>query len=69
MEEAAGGVSRRDFANKMGVAYKEARETSYWLRLLHDTGYLDSSAFESMQKDCTELLKILYSIINTTKGN
>ena len=37
IEEAVGGFSRRDFAAKCSIAYKEARESHYWLRLLRDT--------------------------------
>ena len=40
VEEAAGGVSKADFKNKLSISYKEARETLYWLRLLHATDYL-----------------------------
>jgi four helix bundle protein len=40
IEEAIGGQSGRDFLAKLNIAYKEARETHYWLRLLHDSGYL-----------------------------
>ena len=36
VEEAVGGYSRKDFINKMQIAYKEARETKYWLRLLKE---------------------------------
>ena len=43
VEEAIGGQSRADFASKLAIAYKEARETSYWLRLLKDTGYLSEN--------------------------
>lgn len=43
VEEAIGGQSRADFVSKMSIAYKEARETSYWLRLLSDTDYLTAS--------------------------
>jgi four helix bundle protein len=45
VEEAIGGISRKDFKAKMSIAYKEARETDYWLRLLHDTEFIDSNAF------------------------
>lgn len=31
VEEAIGGISRKDFVAKLSVAYKEARETKYWL--------------------------------------
>ena len=40
VEEAIGGFSRKDFSAKFGIAYKEARETKYWLRLLHDTNII-----------------------------
>lgn len=43
VEEAMGGCSRADFLHKITIAYKEARETSYWLRLLHDADYLTST--------------------------
>ncbi len=45
IEEALGGSSKRDFKAKMNIAYKEARETKYWLKLLKDTGYIDEGAF------------------------
>ena len=41
VSEAKGGLSKRDFINKLNIAFKEARETKYWLRLLYDTKYLD----------------------------
>jgi four helix bundle protein len=37
IEEATGGVSKADFKNKLSISYKEARETLYWLKLLHKT--------------------------------
>lgn len=67
VEEAIGGLSKKEFAAKMSIAYKEARETSYWLRLLRDTDYLDERSFESIHEDCQELLRILYSIVTTSK--
>lgn len=69
IEEAIGGSSRADFLNKITISYKEARETSYWLRLLHDTNYLTSTQFESIHKDAEELLRILGSIQVSTKQN
>ncbi|MEM9674022.1 MAG: four helix bundle protein [Bacteroidota bacterium] len=52
VEEGIGGISREDFRAKLSIAYKEARETKYWLRLLHATGFIDEHAFDSMIKDC-----------------
>ena len=37
IEEAIGGQSNKDFVSKLSVAYKEARETRYWINLLRDT--------------------------------
>ncbi|MFI5212048.1 MAG: four helix bundle protein [Ignavibacteria bacterium] len=67
VEEAIGGYSRKDFSAKLGIAYREARETSFRLRLLHDTGFIDSKLFNSLFEDCEEILKILGSIQKTLK--
>jgi len=67
VEEAIGGQSRADFVAKMTIAYKEARETSYWLCLLKDTDYLTQTEFESIFADSEELLKIITSIQKSTK--
>ena len=67
VEEAIGGQSRKDFLSKMSIAYKEARETHYWLRLLRDSDILETKHAEAMIEDCEELLKLTGSIIRTTK--
>ncbi len=66
IEEAIGGISKADFKAKMSIAYKEARETDYWLRLLRDSGYIDAQSYNSISNDCSEILKILYTIIKST---
>lgn len=68
VEEAIGGQSNKDFLSKMSIAYKEARETHYWLRLLRDSSILDANQAESILEDCEELLKLSGSIIRTTKS-
>ncbi|MDX5418016.1 MAG: four helix bundle protein [Hymenobacteraceae bacterium] len=68
VQEATGGQSTADFIHKLSIARKEARETQYWLRLLHDTGYIEAKHFESIHADCLELNKILNSIILTSQG-
>ncbi len=67
VEEASGGQSKRDFLSKMSIAYKEARETVYWLRLLKDTEYLTQSEFDSIHTDADELCRILSKIQTSTK--
>jgi four helix bundle protein len=67
VEEAIGGQSRADFVSKLSIAYKEARETSYWLRLLKDTGYLTEAEFDSIYADSDELCRIIGAIQKSTK--
>ena len=67
--EADQAQSKADFISKMGIANKEAHETKYWLRLLHETGYIDDREFSSIINDCQELIRILQSIIKSAKEN
>lgn len=69
VEEAIGGQSRKDFISKLGIAYKEARETNYWLRILVDSKYLREQDVQDIIKDCDEILRIIGSIQRTTKQN
>jgi four helix bundle protein len=69
IEEAVGGASKKDFANKLNIAYKEARETKYWLRLLRDSGVIELKLAESFLRDCEELLRLLYTILRTTRND
>ena len=66
--EANGAVSRKDFSNKMSIAYKECLETKYWLDLLRASGYIENSAYESIFRDADELGRILYAIIKKTRS-
>jgi len=68
IEEAIGGQSKKDFVAKIAVAYKEARETEYWLRLLRDSGYLANDEINPIIVDCQEILKLLGSIQKTLKS-
>ena len=68
VEEAVGGQSEKDFYSKLHIAYKEARETNYWLRLLRDTEFLDRKMSESILTDNDEILKLIGSIIKTMKS-
>lgn len=68
VEEGIGGQSAKDFFAKLNIAYKEARESHYWLRLLKDTGYLEVDKATEYLNDCDELLRIMGSIIKTMKN-
>ena len=69
VEEAIGGISKKDFVAKMSISCKEARETKFWLNLLYDTGYLERAEFTALRDDCDELLRILYKITKTSRSN
>ncbi|NVK09391.1 MULTISPECIES: four helix bundle protein [Tenacibaculum] len=69
IEEAIGGQSRKDFYAKLTIAYKEARETHYWIRLLKDTGFLSKDTAQSFLNDTEEILKIIGSIQKTIRNS
>ena len=69
IEEAIGGYSEKDFVAKLSVAYKEARETKYWINLLIDSNYLEHKFADSLLKDCEEICKIASLIIITCRDN
>ena len=51
VEEAIGGISKKDFRAKMSISYKEARETHYWLKLLRDTDYISTEKFDTLNNE------------------
>jgi len=67
INEALAGQSKRDFVYKLNIALKEARETIDWLHLLKDSEYINVVEFESLNNNCNEIIKMLSSIIITTK--
>ena len=69
IREAEHAESKADFIHKMSIALKEANETEYWLMLLHDSDFFDKKSFSSIVVDCQELIKMLVSIIKSSKGN
>jgi four helix bundle protein len=62
IEEAIGGQSSADFYSKLTIAYKEARETTYWLKLLSATDYLSEAESRILLNDAEEICKIIGSI-------
>ena len=67
VSESQQAQSRSDFISKLNISLKEAYETNYWLRLLHETNFLTSEEFQSIIADCNELERLLISIVKTTK--
>jgi four helix bundle protein len=67
VEEAIGAQSKIDFIAKISIAYKETRETMYWVKLLKATHYLEEKEADSILSDKEELCKILSSILVSSK--
>ena len=67
IREAINAESLADFIHKNAVAQKECDETIYWLELLKETDYITEAEFDSINNDAKELLKIIRSIILTSK--
>jgi len=69
VREAEYAESKADFIHKLNIALEEANETEYWLDILFNTNYIDENLYKSLISDIKELLKLLISIIKTTKIN
>ena len=67
VNEASAGESRKEFAHKMSIASKEARETLYWLNLLKESRLLDWDISKEID-ECTPLARMLISIVKTTQN-
>ncbi len=69
VSEALNASSRKDFVNKLNIAVKECSETLYWLEIMLESGLLNPVYHKSLNDDCTELYRIITSIILTTRRN
>lgn len=69
IEEAIGAQSKADFIAKLSIAFKEARETHYWLRLLKDTQKIEIRLSESLLEDILEIRRILAKSLISAKEN
>lgn len=69
IREAKNAESKADFIHKMGISQKEADETLYWLEFLQATNYISNEEFISLNNDGVEVLKLVKSIIITSKNN
>jgi four helix bundle protein len=67
VRESEHAESKADFIHKLSIALKEANETEYWLDLLSETNYLSEFEYVSIQTDIKEILRLLISIIKTSK--
>lgn len=69
VREAEHAETKPDFIHKMAIAQKEINETIYWLELLAETNFLTKEQFDSINSDATDLIRLITSIIKSTKAN
>ena len=69
VKEATQGESKQDFTHEMSIALKKASETEYWLLILFQGEILGEKEYNSINNDCVELIKMLTSIVKTSKTN
>ena len=69
VREAEHSQSKADFIHKLSIAQKEINETIYWLELFKATDFLSDEEFSSLNNDAVEIIKLITSIIKTTKSN
>ena len=67
--EGLNAPTRKDFIYKFSICQKECDETLYWLELLHASNLMSNEQFESLHKDATSMLKMIKSIIITSREN
>ncbi|WBW98096.1 four helix bundle protein [Oceanirhabdus sp. W0125-5] len=59
--------SKNDFISKMGIALKEASETKYWIELMKSAKYLDKENSDRLIRKCDEIIRILRSIVKSSR--
>lgn len=69
VRESEHAESKADFIHKLSIALKEANESDYWIELLYRSGYLAESEYQSLFSDLDEIIRLLVSIIKTSKTN
>ena len=69
IQEAEHAESKKDFIHKLSISLKEANETTYWLNLLFDTKYIDKPDFDTINNLNIELIRLLVTIIKSSKNN
>ena len=69
IRESEHAESKADFIHKLAISLKEANESDYWIELLFQSNYLSESNYKSIQKKNLELIRLLTSIIKSTKMN
>lgn len=69
IRESEHAESKADFIHKLAIVQKEINESIYWLELLHQTDYITSEEFNSVNSDAVEIIKLVTAILKSSKTN
>ena len=69
IHEAQYAQSKKDFVAKLEIALKESNETSYWLKLMHETNRIDTQSYQNSEKLCGNIRRLLIASCKTAKEN
>ena len=67
--EANNAPTKKDFIYKLSISQKECDESLYWLELLYKSKYIEKDRYNDLRNLAEEQLKILKSIIITSRNN
>ncbi len=67
--EANEALGKKDFAMRIKICRKEAKESMYWLRLIEARGEDAEKRSQALIGEATELMKIFGSIVGTKTLN
>ena len=67
LTEAQYAISKKELLFKTSISLKECAETEYWLDLLKEINILSPVEYESIVKECKDILHLLISTVKTLK--
>ena len=67
IHEAQYAQGTKDFISKFEISLKECNESEYWIELLYETNSISKKEFDTFQKECVELRRMLVSTVTTLK--
>ena len=59
--------STPDFINKLKIVEEEADETIYWLEILEESKFIESSRVEPIKKETDEIISIIVASLKTLR--
>ncbi len=68
VKAAVGAENREVFISEFGIARRRALETEYWLLVLFHGEILTETEYRSIENDRLELVKIISSIISSSRN-